>query len=83
MADDDQLPALVALVVDEKGEWMLRVADPLDRIIVVVVQDHLPEPRRKSLWRKRESLEQLTNYVGKFETPKPRPSLRLVHNRTT
>lgn len=75
----EPLPALIALVVDEQGQWMLRVADPEDRLIVVVVSDHLPEPERKFLWRKRESLEQLTSYLGPMEKPKPvRPKPRLV-----
>lgn len=74
----EPIPALVALVVDEKGDWTLRVSDPEDRLIVVVINDHLPEPERKHLWLKRESLERLTQYVGKMQKPKPKPVFRLL-----
>lgn len=74
----EPLPTIVALVLDPQGQWMLRVSDPEDRLVVIVVQDHLPEPERKHLWLKREPLEQLMKYLGPMQKPKAKPQLRLI-----
>jgi hypothetical protein len=76
----EQIPAVVALVVDENGKWTLRVADPEDRLIVVIVEDHRPEPYRKTLHVKREGLEGLVHYIGPMKQapqPQTRPKLTL------